>query len=167
MKPNEYEQLVATIARSVTLMVDGVLPGPITCGRDSHLNGASGYSHQIDVAVRGAADWLLIECKYWTDPVTPDSLLTFAARVIDIQAEAPRTKLFPTLVTKNPPGPGATVLARYFGIDLMLVTSEQDYALRYKDRLFKAVPGFGLLTGLGTVDVVVEDEAGRRALGTN
>jgi hypothetical protein len=98
--------------------------------------GASGFSHQIDASVHSPSKLLLVECKYWTDPVDVEPVLVLASRMADIQSNYPGTSVHGSIVSKQEPTSGAKTLASYFGISIDTVQSPRDYALRIFHQVF-------------------------------
>ncbi len=160
MKGSDYEQVVAEVVETVAKIVDGHLSGTPESGRKNRLLGASGYRHQIDVSLLNDDVKLLIECKHWARRVSPAALLAFAARVIDIAAADHNRPTIPTLVTTRDVQPGAALLAAYFGIEVMIVATVQDFAFRYRNHLVKGVPCFEIKMELGTPSIDIVDHTG-------
>jgi hypothetical protein len=146
VKPSEYEHLVADLVAALVQEVDGLAPASVASGRSNKIRGASGYQHQIDVAVGIQAEMHIIECKCWKKKITPDAVLVLAARVLDIAGARASQKVRGALATTQGCGPGATELAAYFGITLQRATSPHDFVLSYKDRISVGVTEAGTLT---------------------
>ena len=131
MRTAEYERLVAKIAASIYSNVEGVVPNQVAYGLSNKWKGQSGYSHQIDVSVRGSADVILIECKQWAKKISAEAVLAFIARVHDIRpicAEAVHPIMASLLGFQR----GAKTLAEYYDIDLRRVKSADSFAIGYK-----------------------------------
>lgn len=131
MKPEDYEQLTSRIAESIYTAVEGITPEQVLHGRRSKWVGQSGYEHQIDVIVRGPNDAILVECKYWEDPVAPEGVLTFIARLLDIRPTFAGT-IHGVVVTKSGLTCGAELLARYYNIDTQVIPGPEAFGFSYK-----------------------------------
>ena len=135
MKFNEYENLVKQLFASLVEHVDGLPCNSAKGGRTNHEMGASGYQHQIDVSVRTATELHLIECKYWKRRVTPDALLSLAARVQDIRKANPGWTVKGAVATTQGYSAGVAKLAEFFNVTLQRVGSAQEFAFDYRNQI--------------------------------
>ncbi|OAI48297.1 hypothetical protein AYO43_03805 [Nitrospira sp. SCGC AG-212-E16] len=131
MTPEEYEQLTSQIAGSIYTAVEGITPEQVLFGRCSKWVGQSGYEHQIDVTVRGPNDAILVECKYWQDPVPPEGVLTFIARLLDIRPTFAGV-IHGVIVTKSGLTSGAGLLARHYETDTQVIPGPEAFGVSYK-----------------------------------
>jgi hypothetical protein len=159
MDEREYEQLTRDIAEAVFKDAEACCPERVMHGRKSKIEGASGHPHQIDVAVYGSNSLLLVECKYWTETVPVDAVLTFAARRIDIQGVY-TGGMYPAFVTTKGFQKGALKVGRYFGIQCHLVRSVNEFSLSYKGSLRFGFPGLQAKCQVGESQVVITDSDG-------
>jgi hypothetical protein len=67
----------------------------------------------------------LIECKYWSKPVTPEAVLTLQGRLDDIRPTLD-LEVEGMMVTNRFVGPGAKQLAQRFGIRCSVVKSPDE-----------------------------------------
>jgi hypothetical protein len=91
------------------------------------------------VSIQTASELHLIECKYWTKNVSPDALLTLAARVHDIQALSQTHVVTGALATRRPYSSGVQALAKFFNVTLQVVKSPQEFIVRYKGHIHLGV----------------------------
>lgn len=114
----EYETLVADLCRR--LAGDRAL----TVQHNQNLLGRSGQSHQIDVTVEfielDTRFLVLIECKFWSRPVTVEEVLVLAERVTDVAAQKG------IIVAKSGFQSGAITFARARGIALFQYSGGPD-----------------------------------------
>jgi hypothetical protein len=88
---NLYEKLVQEQARKIAESRKIKLMEQPRYGRSNKIDGASGFSHQIDISVKyisrnGKHRLRLIECKLRTkDKIGLGDILCFHARIVDIQ----------------------------------------------------------------------------------
>jgi hypothetical protein len=144
-----YEDLIQQFFRNLVEQVDGLHEDSVRGGGTNRIQGASGYWHQIDVSIHTASELHLIECKCWDKKVSPDAVLTLAARMCDIKASLQASIVEGALATSMSSSPGVQALAKFFGITLQVVSSPQEFVVRYRDRIH-----------LGTQDPVsVSDDA--------
>lgn len=113
--------------------------GDIGGGRANRITGGSSYRHQIDVSVRTSRVLLLIECKFWSRPISTAGVLTLASRLSDIRTSEPTFTVHASLVSTRPVSAGARALAQHFGLHLDRVTSADEYVLRIADRVFASL----------------------------
>lgn len=135
MKSDEYENLVKDLFGSLVETVEGLPADSIRAGRLNRETGASGYQHQIDVSVRTASELHLIECKYWKRRVTPEALLSFAARVNDIRQANPGCVVKGAVATTKGHSQGVGTLTQYFDVILQRVASAHEFAFLYKSKI--------------------------------
>lgn len=143
MTHREYEELVENI---VTRLRDSVLTKngyEVHGGSTNKILGKSGFPHQIDVHVSRTGFLLLIECKYWKDPVDAEPILVLARRKLDIQ-DADTTRLVEaTIVSTKEVTEGAAHLARYDGIRVSQVNSLDEFCLMIENHLVLSERGHG------------------------
>lgn len=139
MKSHEYENLVKQLMTNLVERVDGLPACAVNYGRKNLVQGASGYKHQIDVSIQIPNEIHLIECKSWKKKVTPDALLTLAARLHDIRAANPVRIVKGALVTSTGYGHGVIPLAKFFAITLQQASSPQEFVLNYRDQIHLSV----------------------------
>jgi hypothetical protein len=127
MNSDDYEELVASIARSIAEGAQGVLSEDAVqyVGRTNLWPGVSGYEHRIDVSIKDQERVTLIECKYWSKPVTPEAVLTLQGRLDDIRPTLD-LEVEGMMVTNRFVGPGAKQLAQHFGIRCSVVKSPDE-----------------------------------------
>jgi hypothetical protein len=137
-KHEEQEAIAAQYARSIYESVEGIAPTQVKYGQNNKLEGISGQKHQIDVAIWGTNDIIIIECKHReTRNITVDMVLTFFGRLYDIRQyflyNEKTYTIHGIMVASRPFDPGAQVVAQYYGIDLQASNSVQYFALKYKN----------------------------------
>lgn len=128
--PSEYEQLVAEIAAGICAgapKLKGLVPG---FGSKNRLVGASGYKHQIDVSLQAGKKIFLIECKRWEKKIGVPEVLILAARVGDIHDAQPGASIQGILASKVGASKNAKTLADYWGIQLEVIRSANEFGLR-------------------------------------
>jgi len=132
MKSQEYEQIVSKIVGSIFEAAEGNKSLQVKHGKRNLWIGCSGHRHQIDVSVCNSQDLLLVECKYWKKKIPVEMVLAFFGRVADI---SPRynLKIHSIIITSIGFQKGADLVARHFNIDLCLVHSPSEFALKYKN----------------------------------
>jgi hypothetical protein len=136
----ECTTLIARFLTSLFEQIDGLHPDSVGHGRNNHIQGASGYDHQINVSIQTASELHVIECKYWTKNVSPDALLSLAARVHDIQVLSQTHVVKGALATRRSYSSGVQALAKFFNVTLQVVRSPQEFIVRYKDHIHLGVP---------------------------
>src|SRR5215475_7483776 len=114
MTHEEYETLVRTMVQELTATAHALGPCTVNGGAQNRVTGASGFAHPIDATVNNSTDLLLIECKYWTEPVDVEPVLVLAARMADISAVVCTPRVHGSLVSTKEPTAGARTLAEYF-----------------------------------------------------
>jgi len=136
MTSSEYENLVSTLIVELTRGPGALGRVEVGSGRKNKIAGASGFRHQVDVSLK--ADWglLLFDCKYWTDPVDAEAVLVMASRLADVRVANSELEVKAGIVSTKSPTIGAEVLARYFGVQLDVVSTPREYALRIRERFF-------------------------------
>ena len=100
--------------------------------------GLSGQPHQIDVAIWGAKDLILIECKHREkEPINVDMVLTFFGRLYDIRQFLLHKGEFYTIhgimVASKRFRKGAVKIAKFYGIDLQASNSIEYFTVKYKN----------------------------------
>ena len=117
MNPTEYERLIERIVEHMFEEINALDASNVCSGRKSHVDGASGFRHQIDVQIREKSDLYLIECKCWNRRISVDSVLAFVGRLKDIEAHH-QGNVHGTVATTVGFQCGANKIASYFGVDL-------------------------------------------------
>jgi hypothetical protein len=135
----EYEALVLTMVQELTAAAHAFGPCIVNGGAQNRVTGASGFAHQIDATVSNPTDLVLIECKYWTEPVDVEPVLVLAARIADISVAASTTRVHGSIVSTKEPTAGARVLAAYFRISIDTVVNPREYALRVFNHVFAGI----------------------------
>ena len=152
----QYEKQVERIVKSLFNEFDGFDISKIQSGTTSHIDGASGHSHQIDVQIVGGSDLYLIECKFWNTRVPVESVLAFVGRIHDIAPCQSRT-VHGSVVTTVGYQPGAEKVAAYFGVDLAVVKSESEFSIHFKENIWIGILGAAAKAQAGQVRVVTDD----------
>ena len=134
-KHEQQEAIAAQYAQSIYESVEGIAPAQIKYGRENQLIGLSGQSHQIDVAIWGAEDIILIECKHRENkPIDVDLVLTFFGRLYDIRQyflyNDKSYTIHGVMVASKPFRRGSISIAKFYGIDLQSSSSIQYFALK-------------------------------------
>ena len=156
MNPQEYEQAISEIVRSIFERVEGLTPKQVKYGGENRWLGESGFKHQIDVSVQSHHDLLLVECKYWDRNVPVEAVLAFFGRVYDVRPMFDG-QVHPIIATKVGFQPGAELLAKHFNIDLQVIPSASVFGFMYKSQLLiQPAPATARATG-GDPIVVVSD----------
>lgn len=151
-----YERLVAELIDALRQTLP-IPAGQVHGGRRSRWRGASGYEHQIDVAIDASDRLSLIECKHWGKDISTSPVLTHAARLQDIRdAERPRM-VEAIIATKKGWSDAAKQLADHFGIWLWRVKSPIEFSARYHDHVSIGVSDMASGTEVGTVIVVTQN----------
>src|SRR5262249_200782 len=116
---------------------DVVLPKKaVKYGSRNKWRGESGYMHQIDVSVDGKTDVLLVECKYWARPVQVEDFLVFVARCVAVKPTLDGRELRGYFVTRTRfSSGGIDKLKRHYCIETAVVSSAEEFVVRYKDRI--------------------------------
>jgi hypothetical protein len=136
---NEYETVVRDLISRLVEGTPALLPSQVSGGVTNTITGASGFAHQIDVSVRAHSFLILIECKCWSRPVDAEAVLVLAARLVDIRGANPPLDVSASLVSTKDATEGARILATYFGINLDVVSSVDEYGMRLKNQIFRSV----------------------------
>ena len=88
MTPKSYEELVADVLAQLAKAEPGA--GAVRIERDQRRRGKSGQEHQIDVLVEfdrfGVLFTMVVECKYWSQPVNLEKVMVLAQRLDDLAA---------------------------------------------------------------------------------
>ena len=106
-------------------------------GLGSHrILGASGYAHQIDLALLGTGILFIFELKCLKKSVGVAEMLVFAGRKHDITAAYPDHTVLASLVSLKPPSKNAWPLSRHFEIRLEIVESLESYGLSFAGNHF-------------------------------
>lgn len=99
-------------------------------GCANKLPGTSGFNHQIDVSLHSNECIYLIECKLWRNKIGVDEVLVLAGRASDIAQEHQSLKIKSILASHSGFTDGAIKLAKHFDIDLEIIKSKKEFALR-------------------------------------
>ena len=126
----DYERLVASLLTTLAPNHPGLTSLTIREGSKSRVAGASGYAHQVDVAILSDSDLFLFECKYWKRRIGVHAVLALAARKMDIQAALPQVRVWAGLVSTQEPTRGARKLAEHFAVSLDTVANPSEYSVR-------------------------------------
>jgi hypothetical protein len=132
----QYEALVRKMVREFRAITQALGTYKVKGGAGKRVLGASGFQHQIDVMVRNPTDLLLIECKRWKKKVGVGPVMILAARIIDIRAAVPATRVHGSIVSMKKITPKARILAKYFRIEIDTVRSLHEYAIRVFNHIF-------------------------------
>ncbi len=135
MSPEEYETIVSEIVAGICRGAPELSDLKLGFGRRNKLQGASSYKHQIDVSLTGVPNIYLIECKRWDDKIGVEEIMVLAARGTDIAQSRKSVKVHCILATKVGATRGAVTLAQYFGIELEIVRSAQEFGMRIGKRV--------------------------------
>ena len=128
---SEYELLVNLLMSDLC----GATAGTTVRGGASNLiRGASGHTHQIDVSIHSPGELVLIECKHVGKNLEPHHVLTHAARLLDIRAAHPNLLVTASVVSIKSGSVGASRIAQYFGLEMDLAISLEDYCVTLKNR---------------------------------
>ena len=160
MKPSEYERVTGDSANSVFARAEGFPCEDVLVGAKSKWKGISGFTHQIDVAIQGDGDIIMVECKHWSHKaVKVEHLLTFIARITDIRQTVER-KLHPVMVISSRFQSGCHTLAKFYGVDLEIIKSALSFAFSYKGMSAVGIsPESGTLTMQGYAPIVTQTVA--------
>ena len=131
MNPEKYEEITFELYETIFNTFMGEKHPKITLGRTNKIEGKSGYSHQIDVSVGYDENLILVECKNWTKKVDPEKVLAFYSRILDIQANNPKTVIGYIVSTKELLR-GAKILADHFKIEHQKVLSAQEFNIHHE-----------------------------------
>lgn len=130
MNPDDYEKTVAEIATGIHASVASLHAFKLDSGRVNRLEGASTFRHQIDVSLIGPSEIYLLECKRWEKKIGVDEVMILVARANDILQSREGINVIPILISKKGATRGAAKLARYFGVEIEIVTSALEYGLK-------------------------------------
>jgi len=133
MTSREYEKVVHDIAAALYEVAENMQAEKLGYGSSNKLAGISGFNHQIDVSIASKNDLILIECKRWNQRVEVPAFLTFLARILDIKAQETRRAVHPIVVTTIGFEEGVRTLANYYKIQLQVVRSASEFAMKYKN----------------------------------
>ena len=132
MDASEYERVTSEIANSVFAWAEGFPSENVRFGRRSKWKGQSEFVHQIDVAIQGQNDIIMVECKHLRDKsIHAEHILTFIARINDIRSTL-RETIHPVFVACNGFQSGCRKLATFYKLDLTVVSSPGNFAFSYK-----------------------------------
>jgi hypothetical protein len=126
----QYERLVGRLVNEIRKRVPTLVGSTLQVGSKCHIDGASGFSHQIDVGVQAPKHIVLVECKHWNKRIRVREVLVLVARQADIYAANPTSRVEALFATKIGASTGARRLAEYFAVDVGVVSSELEFALR-------------------------------------
>ena len=139
MTHQEYEALVRSMVQELTAHTQALVECHVSGGAQNLILGASGFRHQVDVAVQQSPALLLIECKYWSDPVDVEPVLVLASRIADIAGCSGVTQVRGSIVSTKQATAGAKVVAAHFGISIDTVINPHEYAVRVFDHVFVGI----------------------------
>ena len=125
-----YERLVGRLVDEIRKRVPNLATSRLRIGGNCHIEGASGFRHQIDVAVESPDHIVLVECKHWTKKIRVQEVLVLKGRQADIHGANPGCQVEAVFATKLGATRDARLLAKYFGFDVGVVLSESEFALR-------------------------------------
>ena len=137
----KYERETATIVQSVVDRVKGRGETSVLRGASNRIRGVSGYGHQVDVSVWSDGDLFLIECKYLHKRVPLAAVLVLLGRIADIAATDRYETVVGAFATLKGGNRNAERVAAAHSIELHVVTSANDFAMRYQDHLVRGIPG--------------------------
>ena len=135
----DFEDLLGRLAASIAADIPSLVGLTPSIGRDSHVKGASGFNHQIDVAIQSAGHVVLVECKCWRKVVGVEDLLVFIARTIDIREGDRAARVDAVFATTVGVSEDAARLAKHFKIDVGVVRGEAEFAIKIGNLLTVAV----------------------------
>jgi hypothetical protein len=139
MNASDYERVTGEIANSVFARPEGSPCLNVKIGNKSKWQGQSGFVHQIDVAIEGDTDIIMIECKHWKNRcIKAEHLLTFIARIADIRPVVQK-KIHPVVVTPHKFQSGCHKLGRFYDVDLEIISSAGNFAFEYKGIRFVGI----------------------------
>jgi len=130
-KSSEYESLVNLLMSD---LCGATLGTSVRGGGSNLISGASGHNHQIDVSIHSPSELVLIECKHVCKNLQPHHVLTHAARLLDIRAAHPNLSVSASVVSIKSGSIGAKRIADYFGLEMDLALSLEDYCVTIKER---------------------------------
>jgi hypothetical protein len=136
--PFLYEEFIRQIAESAVKIAEGTTQLIIGTGIRNKIPGISGYSHQIDVSISNGKNLLLVECKYWKKNISVDIALTFLGRIIDLK-ENTEENITGIIATSTGWQPGVEKIAKYYGIELWLAKSANEFGIKYKNQIILGV----------------------------
>lgn len=163
MKSAEHERTTARLVRAMVVGFAGQHDTQVAYGHDNLWEGASGFSHQIDVTVEWPGERLiLVECK-WRSPersnVVASDALALLGRLIDIRDRLPHDNVQAMLVTNKPVQEGVETICNYYNIGLNRVDSSKEFCIEFRPHgdPIRKIP---LVVSLGVTDGgVVSDDA--------
>ena len=135
---HEYEQVVAALVQRITQNTP-LQTCTVGAGRRNRIRGASSYPHQIDVSLLGDQHLYLIEAKYWARPVGVGAVLMLASRLSDIRNAFTSVEVHASVVSTKHTTRGMKALAEHLGINVEIVHSPEEYALRFGNQHFIGV----------------------------
>jgi hypothetical protein len=132
-----YEALVQAMVQEFKEITKDFGTYKVKGGTKNHFRGASRFPHQIDVTISNPTDLLLIECKCLEkEKVEAEPVLVLAARICDIRAANPTTRVHGSIVSMREVSSGARLLAKYFCIEIDTVRNLHEYAIRVFNHIF-------------------------------
>jgi hypothetical protein len=132
MHATAYERVTSEIANLLFPRAEGFPRQNVLVDNKSKWKGQSGFVHQIDVAIRGENDIIMVECKHWKyRNIKAENGLTFIARIADIRPTVKQT-LHPVFVACSGFQSGCHKLAKFYSLDLEVIASPGNFAFSYK-----------------------------------
>jgi|SRR5882724_528324 len=160
MNATDYEIVTGEIANSVFARAEGFPSENVKVGSKSKWLGQSGFTHQIDVAIEGDSDIIMVKCKHWKNRcIKAEHLLTFIARINDLRPVTKKT-IHPVIVTPYRFQSGCNMLAAFYKIDLDRIASAGNFAFAYKGIMRVGIsPTTGALEIQGHAPIVFQSKA--------
>jgi len=153
----EYEKLVGSISSKLTNIPELVKRSVLAVGRSNLWEGASGFKHQIDVSLKSEKDILLVECKYWNEPVDASVFLTLFGRIFDIKGNVTykQNEVRGAIVSKKGWQSGVEELTNYYAAwcSLFRVDSEAEIVEMIHTHFIKP-PGISSEEKVGTPRII-------------
>jgi hypothetical protein len=136
-KGRAYEVVVARVAKDLLRLDEESSGVTVATGSDARILGSSEVVHQIDIAISRSSELHIIECKHWGKKVGQAAMMILDWRMRDIaNAKGGDIIVTASLVTTQECSKGARLIAAYTGVQLDVVSDEQEYVIRLRDRLF-------------------------------
>jgi hypothetical protein len=134
--PKTYEEVTREIVEEVKKASPNLQKAVINHGTKNRVEGASGYSHQIDVSIEILGEKLfLVECKRYKSKVTLSDMLVLIARIDDI-CKKKKTKVIGTFFTTIGYTKPARKVGSYYNIELNTVKNSKHFAVQVAGNVF-------------------------------
>ena len=134
--PKDYEKLTKAIVGEVKKVSPNLEKAVINHGTKNKIEGASGFSHQIDVSIEIPNEKLfLIECKRYRSKVRLSDMLILIARIDDI-CKNKKTKVIGIFFTTMGYTKPARKIGNYYNIELNTVKNIEHFAVQVAGNLF-------------------------------